>query len=84
LKEEALDRILCRTRFGGDYGPVVRQTRAWKNEWMNALSNLLCTEGYAPEFWKKFSLIEAEPHRQLIHEIYPLDWIIKPEVCLIS
>jgi hypothetical protein len=28
LKEEALDRILCRTRFGGDYGPVVRQTRA--------------------------------------------------------
>jgi hypothetical protein len=26
LKEEALDRNLCRSRFGGDYGPVVRQT----------------------------------------------------------
>jgi hypothetical protein len=26
LKEEALDRILCRTRLGRDYGPVVRQT----------------------------------------------------------
>jgi len=24
MKEEALDRTLCRTRFGRDYGPVVR------------------------------------------------------------
>jgi hypothetical protein len=35
LKEEALDRILCRTRFGRDYGPVVRQTTEWMNELMN-------------------------------------------------
>jgi len=26
LKEEALDRTLCRTRLGRGYGPVVRQT----------------------------------------------------------
>jgi hypothetical protein len=26
LKEEALDRTLCRTRFARGYGPVVRQT----------------------------------------------------------
>jgi hypothetical protein len=26
LKKEALDRTVWRTRFGGDYGPVVRQT----------------------------------------------------------
>jgi hypothetical protein len=26
LKEEAMDRTLGRTRFGTDYGPVVRQT----------------------------------------------------------
>jgi hypothetical protein len=26
LKEEALDRTLCRTGFGGGYGAVVRQT----------------------------------------------------------
>jgi hypothetical protein len=26
LKEETLDCILWRTRFGRDYGPVVRQT----------------------------------------------------------
>jgi len=25
LKEEALDRIMWRNRFGGDFGPVVRQ-----------------------------------------------------------
>jgi hypothetical protein len=35
LKEEALDRILWRTRFGRGYGPVVRQT----TEWMNTQSN---------------------------------------------
>ena len=27
LKEEAVDRILCRTGFGRDCGPVVRETR---------------------------------------------------------
>jgi hypothetical protein len=26
LKEKALDRTVCRTRFGRGYGPVVRQT----------------------------------------------------------
>ena len=26
LKEEALDRIMWRNRFGGGFGPVVRQT----------------------------------------------------------
>jgi hypothetical protein len=31
LKEEALDRILWRTRFGRGYGPVVRQTAEWMN-----------------------------------------------------
>jgi hypothetical protein len=27
LKEEALDRTMWRTRFGRDYGPVVRQNK---------------------------------------------------------
>jgi len=26
LKEEALDRTMCRARFGRDFGPVIRQT----------------------------------------------------------
>ena len=32
LKEEALDRTMWRNRFGGGFGPVVRQN----TEWMNA------------------------------------------------
>jgi hypothetical protein len=33
LKEEALDHTLRRTRFGRDYGPVVRQT-TWLIDWL--------------------------------------------------
>jgi len=32
LKEGALDRTVWRNRFGGGFGPVVRQN----TEWMNA------------------------------------------------
>jgi hypothetical protein len=33
LKEEALDRTMWRARFGRGFGPVVRQTTKWMNEW---------------------------------------------------
>jgi hypothetical protein len=29
LELEALDRTVCRSRFGGSYGPVVIQTAWW-------------------------------------------------------
>ena len=32
LKEEALDRTIWRHRFGGGFGPVVRQNTEWMNE----------------------------------------------------
>jgi len=32
LKEEALDRTVWRHRFGGGFGPVVRQNSEWMNE----------------------------------------------------
>ena len=32
LKEEAVDRTMWRHRFGGGFGPVVRQTTEWMNE----------------------------------------------------
>jgi len=32
LKEESLDRTLWRHRFGGGFGPVVRQNTEWMNE----------------------------------------------------
>ena len=34
LKEEALDRTIWRHRFGGGFGPVVKQNTEWMNEWM--------------------------------------------------
>jgi hypothetical protein len=34
LKEAALYRTLWRTRFGRGYGPVVRQTTEWMDEWI--------------------------------------------------
>ena len=35
LKEEALDRTMWRNRFGGGFGPVVRQNTEWMNELLN-------------------------------------------------
>jgi hypothetical protein len=37
LKEEALDRTMWTTRFGRCFGPVVRQTTKWMNEYYNFL-----------------------------------------------
>ena len=34
LKEEALDRTMWRNRFGGGFGPVVRQNTEWMNSWI--------------------------------------------------
>jgi hypothetical protein len=34
LKEEALDRTMWRACFGRRFGPVVRQTTKWVNEWI--------------------------------------------------
>ena len=34
LKEGALDRTMWRNRFGGGFGPVVRQNIEWMNEWI--------------------------------------------------
>ena len=33
LKEEALDRTMWRNRFGGGFGPVVRQITEWMNDY---------------------------------------------------
>ena len=33
LKEEALNRTMWRNRFGGGFGPIVRQNTEWMNEY---------------------------------------------------
>jgi len=37
LKEETLEITQWKTRFGRRYGPPVRQTTGWTNEWVNAI-----------------------------------------------
>jgi len=37
VKKEALDRIVCRTRYGRGYGPVVRQNEEWMNTRINGV-----------------------------------------------
>ena len=34
LKEEALDRTVWRNRFGGGFGPVVKQNTEWMDEYI--------------------------------------------------
>jgi len=41
LKEEALHRTIWRHRFGGGFGPVVRQNTEWMNECDIQLVHLL-------------------------------------------
>ena len=41
LKEEALDRTVWRNRFGGGYGPVVRQNTAWMNVYIHRYDHSL-------------------------------------------
>ena len=40
LREEALDRTMWRARFGRGFGPVVRQTITWMNQWIILLADL--------------------------------------------
>jgi hypothetical protein len=35
LKDEEPDHTVWRTGFGRNYGPIIRQSREWMNEWMN-------------------------------------------------
>ena len=43
LKEEALDRTMWRQRFGGGFGPVVRQNTEWMNIEFRPKRAILCT-----------------------------------------
>ena len=60
LKEEALDCTLWRNRFGGGFGPVVRQNTEWMNENKNSsylfvpLSHYFAT--YSPPQMKHWSM----------------------------
>jgi len=50
LKEEALHRTMWRHRFGGGFGPVVRQNTEWMNEW-------LCTVKLTSKLHNNFNVV---------------------------
>jgi hypothetical protein len=52
LKEEALNRTMWRARFGRGFGPVVRQTAKWMNEWMLWPGEIYCRAFLIPILWR--------------------------------
>jgi hypothetical protein len=56
LKEEALDRTMWTARLGRCFGPVVRQTTKWMNEWKPEI-----TQSQASQLPAKKS--NAKPHK---------------------
>ena len=61
LKEEALDRTMWRNRFGGGFGPVVRQNTEW---WFQ---NCVCLN------FRLTVLPQAEAKGANIFHVFPLD-----------
>jgi hypothetical protein len=55
LKEEGLDQTVWRTRFERGYGPVVRQTTEWMNEFYLEHIVLITAEpGICLYFWADY------------------------------
>jgi hypothetical protein len=52
LKEEALDRTMWRNRFGGGFGPVVRQNIEWMTDTVSCFRHL-CRFNYKAVLLRK-------------------------------
>jgi hypothetical protein len=65
LKEEALDRTLWRTRFGKGYGPVVRQTTEWMNDFLGVACNthVLLIYRFLAVPWLRWLVTGLSPRR---------------------
>ena len=71
LKEEALDRTVWRHRFGGGFGPVVRQNTEWMNEWICSL--MWCWRRMEKISWtdhvrNEEVLLRVNEQRNILHE----------------
>ena len=79
LKGEALDRTIWRHRFGGGFGPVVRQNTEWMNEWMNEWIVTDDTKRKVEGMWNEWVGIEIQPmdkretDKNLVGS--PTDWL---------
>ena len=62
LKEEALDRTMWRHRFGGGFGPVVRQNTEWMNVQDSNLNSTFRTSDTFIRIWKWILRTERRDH----------------------
>ena len=61
LKEEALDRTMWRNRFGGGFGPVVRQNTEWMNViTMNYIHEIHNTFGWKEKCFRRIQSMNDE------------------------
>jgi hypothetical protein len=60
LKDEALDRTMWRARFGGGFGPVVRQTAKWMDAATRDLAKCF-------NVFKEIYLVSGDWFRELCH-----------------
>ena len=70
LKEEALDRTVWRNRFGGGFGPVVRQNTGWMNGvWLCMVLKLGRFGQQIRNTWKVFKCGAGEGWRRSVGPI---------------
>ena len=58
LKDEALDRTMWKHRFGGGFGPLVRQNTEWMNEYIFIYIQ--------PKFWRQIDILYYVKYLKLI------------------
>jgi hypothetical protein len=69
LKEEALDRTLCRTRFGTGYGPVVKADYAMNGDQGMDRNILGSNPGRGKNFFSKTSRPALGPTQRPINPL---------------
>ena len=89
LKEEAVDRTMWRTRFGGGIGPVIRQTAEWMNDCavLGRIVNkifLLCLLPPGSIFDVQEREVEHLSYCQLVHSETLAALIFTPDLCTLK
>jgi len=74
LKEEALDRTIWRHRFGGGFGPVVRQNIELMNECIFSSIKLLTRKFSSVEIFTSFGTVQHCHPPVLFNELTAAFW----------
>ena len=85
LKEEAVDRTLWRNRFGGGFGPVVRQNTEWMNSVYSDYSSVQIVARIHTGFREvRFRFSATEEYSSLLPSIYIVLGLIHPLILWIK